>query len=203
VSGGVSKAASTHSSGGMQDIIALRAKGRQNDKKEKKKRRESARVVGERVYFPGSPAPVTTTQLLEEAEKEVASVVSPAKGGESVSVSSFRVESVSTPMSQKFDTPALEKFDAHADIDTAAREWTKAEWKALDACFTDERIAIAARRFTKRAGAVMMVPADAIDLGAVIARFVAAHGADWDPCVFLALLPPFYIADARFSVGRT
>ncbi|KAK7029919.1 hypothetical protein R3P38DRAFT_888699 [Favolaschia claudopus] len=71
-----------------------KGKGRAIDEEEiemekQKKRRQwtPARVVGERVYFPGSPAPVTTTQLLEEAEREVVSrgVVSPSRGEGSTS----------------------------------------------------------------------------------------------------------------------
>ncbi|KAJ6461972.1 hypothetical protein DFH09DRAFT_1382854 [Mycena vulgaris] len=190
--GGVSKASASSASSpgrarGMQDIVALRAQARaQSEKKEKeqKKRRESAaaRVVGERVYFPGSPGPVTTAQLLREAEAEVVGV-------------SPRRDSVSAAPRSATPAPAPHEENASA-------AWGKAEWKALDACFTDERIAVAARpkparreefstpvrggfSFKDNSGkdpnSVLLAPADAVDLVAVVARFERTYPqAGWD-----------------------
>ncbi|CAK5272870.1 unnamed protein product [Mycena citricolor] len=104
-------------------------------------------VIGENVYFPGSPRPVTTTQLLEEAEKSLRTPTKPAR---------------------------------------LAREWTKHEWKMLDACFTDERIDMAEKMgMTLRHDetperAVLMASADAVDLDAVVNRFVQVEGDHWD-----------------------
>jgi hypothetical protein len=222
---GVSKASAAVASparsktpGRMQDIAVLRAayersssgssskgKGKATESKaEREKEREHtpARVVGERMYFPGSPAPVTTAQLLEEAEREVvnAGVVSPsrsAKGGESISFSASarRTSARGVPLpdsDDEGDAPAQEE---------GAREWAKADWKTLDACFTDERIAVAARlgmvlnlspapaprtpvRLASTSAssdggpAVMMASADAVDLGAVVRRFVTHMGGE-------------------------
>ncbi|KAJ6590391.1 hypothetical protein DFH09DRAFT_1358649 [Mycena vulgaris] len=196
--GGVSKASASSASSpgrakGMQDIVALRAQAQneknenEKNKKEQKKRRESAaaRVVGERVYFPGSPGPVTTAQLLREAEAEVVGV-SPRRDS---------VGSVSAAPRSATPAPAPHEENASA-------AWGKAEWKALDACFTDERIAVAARpkparreefstpvrgafSFKDNSGkdpnSVLLAPADAVDLVAVVARFERTYPqAGWD-----------------------
>ncbi|KAJ7098383.1 hypothetical protein C8R44DRAFT_889004 [Mycena epipterygia] len=211
--------------GGLQDIAALRAransknkagasasekmkaherKERARDKQEekmKRERRQSARVVGERVYFPGSPGPVTTAELLEEAEREVGT---PFKA---VSVSAPGFGSVSTPF-KSVSAPFTPFKSASPAQEEGERAWGKADWKALDACFTDERIALAARQgmvlnvnLNLNIGApstpvrrdstatVMMAAADAVDLAAVVARFVdqmggahavSALGPDWE-----------------------
>ncbi|KAJ7138489.1 hypothetical protein C8R43DRAFT_605902 [Mycena crocata] len=207
--------------GKIQDILQLRERAakekeaRKKADKEKKARRASARVVGERVYFPGSPAPVTTAQLLAEAEAEVISQgLSPSKGasgpapknipvGQIDSISVFRAESVSAPAPRHSarrssglarQVPLPDSDDEEDGKET--REWCKADWKALDACFTDERIAVAAQRgmvlnfspapaplstpvrrgSTSVDGAVVMASADAVDLAAVVARFVESMG---------------------------
>ncbi|KAF7348479.1 hypothetical protein MVEN_01365200 [Mycena venus] len=211
--------------GGMQDIAELRAaysKGKEREVQEMEvhqKRREStpapARVVGERVYFPGSPKPVTTAQLLEEAEREVvASGVTSASprrvgAGESASV---KGESILTHAHRRTSARGVPLPESDDEDDGAekeeGREWTKADWKALDACFTDERIAVAARlgmvlnlspapqpgapstpvRTTLASAgsssnntstpAVMMASADAVDLSAVVGRFVKLKGGE-------------------------
>ncbi|KAJ7201638.1 hypothetical protein GGX14DRAFT_464486 [Mycena pura] len=228
----VSSPARASNSGKIQDISQLRARAAK-EKKAPKERRASARVVGERVYFPGSPAPVTTAQLLAEAEREVVSLgISPRKEtgvsdkheiGSAGSISAFRVMSSSTSglsHSRSVETPAPASRsgrrsslarelplpdsddDSDEEMNTTAREWTKADWKALDACFTDERIAIASRlgmvpnlspapapasvsaSFTTppRRGlgstrdVVMMASADVVDLAAVVHRFERLMG---------------------------
>ncbi|KAJ7054492.1 hypothetical protein C8F01DRAFT_1163555 [Mycena amicta] len=158
---GVSKTrgGSPASSSKVQDIAELRAKARAKEleeKKEKRARRQSARVVGERVYFPGSPVPVTTTELLAEAEREVVSsgMLSPAKAGRAVGESI----SASTPvpsrtarsgrrssLAREVPLPDSDDDDDEEQEQDRVREWTKADWKTLDACFTDERIAVAQR----------------------------------------------------------
>jgi hypothetical protein len=213
-SAAVASPARSKTPGRMQDIAVLRAayersssgskgKGKAEAEREEKQREHTpARVVGERVYFPGSPAPVTTAQLLEEAEREVVSagVVSPsrsAKGGESISFSASarRTSARGVPLPESDD-----EGDAPAQGEEA-REWAKVDWKALDACFTDERIAVAARlgmvlnlspapaprtpvRLASTSAssdggpAVMMASADAVDLGAVVRRFVTHMGGE-------------------------
>ncbi|KAK7046835.1 hypothetical protein R3P38DRAFT_2506806 [Favolaschia claudopus] len=228
--------------GKMQDIAELKAayecgshkdkgKGRAVDQEEmekQKKRRQStpARVVGERVYFPGSPAPVTTTQLLEEAEREVVSrgVVSPSRGEGSISslsnalasssasasasgsgTTSRRASARGVPLPESDDDDESEEEEEQiSSKKNDEREWTKADWKVLDACFTDERIAVAQRlgmvlnlspapppktfpfpstpvRNTPAnvdGPAVMMASADAVDLAKVVERFVGLMGGE-------------------------
>ncbi|KAF8217821.1 hypothetical protein K438DRAFT_1952682 [Mycena galopus ATCC 62051] len=234
---GVSKASVSAGSGsktpgparGMQDIEELRdayagsskvnsAQHQQDEEGNMLKHTRAstptpARVVGERVYFPGSPKPVTTAQLLAEAEREVLSVVSPSRvgspsrgGGESISTSPRKViDSNKARRTSARGVPLPESDDESAGEDDengkdGAREWTRSEWKALDACFTDERIAVAARlgmvlNLSPAPGpstpvrapaggpnggapAVMMASADAVDLAAVVARFVALMGGE-------------------------
>ncbi|KAK7035682.1 hypothetical protein R3P38DRAFT_603361 [Favolaschia claudopus] len=140
-----------------------------------KQMKRGQRVVGEQVYFPGSPAPVTTMQLLEEAEREVVNrgVVSPscAEGSISFLSSAFKLASGSTSASALSSgttsrrasargVPLLESDDGgtqeeegQISLKNDEREWTKTEWKVLDACFTDERIAVA-----QRLGMVLNLP---------------------------------------------
>ncbi|KAJ7716083.1 hypothetical protein B0H16DRAFT_462041 [Mycena metata] len=237
--------------GRMQDIAVLRAgfsssngnsanldpksqlggnahKEAKEQRKEKAQRRQSARVVGERVYFPGSPKPVTTAELLAEAEREVvgmaSGVGSPGRGSASASArgdiggQAERTTPRRVPLpeseSDSSDSSGDEE-DAEADSEAATKSaqrstegsktWGKPEWKALDACFTDERIAVAERlgmvlnlvpapapgtafstpvrkTTSTSTSAVMMASADAVDLAAVVARFVDARGGEGVVC---------------------
>ncbi|KAJ7021391.1 hypothetical protein C8F04DRAFT_1403023 [Mycena alexandri] len=211
--------------------------------KEKKARRQSARVVGERVYFPGSPKPVTTAELLAEAEREVARGVGSPSASASARVDGGGHAERTTPRRvplPESDSEDDDESDSDSDGQRAAaaaatnaqsstaaessssngKTWGKPEWKALDACFTDERIAVAARlgmvlnlvpapapgtafstpvrpsasaaghagynatamQSNTNASAVMMASADAVDLGAVVARFVDARGGEGVVC---------------------
>ncbi|KAJ7637012.1 hypothetical protein FB45DRAFT_907997 [Roridomyces roridus] len=169
--------------GGLQDINELRrrAKERQKHRKgQEKERAQTPRVVGERVYFPGSPQPVTTAQLLAEAEEEVSL--------SGIGRSPSRDEMASTRM------PAL-RVDQEEPAEEDEQDWTKNDWKRLDACFTDERIELASRSGMKprpstpsfqtpvrrpTEAAVMMAAADAVDIDAVVARYVDLYGDKWD-----------------------
>ncbi|KAK7059613.1 hypothetical protein R3P38DRAFT_2597717 [Favolaschia claudopus] len=215
--------------GKMQDIAELKAAAVDEEEMEmekQKKRRQStpARVVGERVYFPGSPAPVTTTQLLEEAEREVVSrgVVSPSREGSISSLSnalasgsasasasgsgttSRRASARGVPLPESDDDESQEEEEQISSTKNDEREWTKADWKVLDACFTDERIAVAQRLgmvlnlspapppktvpfpstpvrnapANVDGPAVMMASADAVDLAKVVERFVGIMGGE-------------------------
>ncbi|KAJ7512582.1 hypothetical protein B0H11DRAFT_486899 [Mycena galericulata] len=216
----------------MQDLTQLRARARaMQAKKGKGKERateaeaparahtpkEKPRVVGERVYFPGSPAPVTTAQLLAEAEAEVSvslsAPVSFPSASASVGGASVSTRLPALRVSRRSDSKEDEAEEEEEQAEGPAKleqAWGKADWKALDACFTDERIAVAARcglvpnlpggEFSKTGSvfsaprdpfstpvrgdaggsAVMMASADAVDLGAVVGRFVQLYGAKWD-----------------------
>ncbi|KAF7335933.1 hypothetical protein MSAN_02306600 [Mycena sanguinolenta] len=207
--------------GGMQDLVELRAAyDKAKNTKTPAKTRHSmgektpARVVGEHVYFPGSPAPVTTAELLAEAEAEISVEVLLSAGPSSARKSMPASPSARARQAMDRETnrrasarvvPLPESDDESASDDEESqgqgREWTKAEWKALDACFTDERIAVARKMGmvlnlspapgpstpvrhsvhlsgSDNAPVVMMASADAVDLNAVVARFVKTVGGE-------------------------
>lgn len=159
--------------------------------KDRKARRQSARVVGEKVYFPGSPGAVTMGELLEEAEREVGSAVggaaTPSKvGAPASSISAPWTPSISAPfrgMVERRPSSGLARevvITAAQDADEG-RAWTKEDWKALDACFTDERIAVAERlglvaRVDDGGASRMMAGADEVDVGDVVRRFLGVRG---------------------------
>ncbi|KIP09797.1 hypothetical protein PHLGIDRAFT_34290 [Phlebiopsis gigantea 11061_1 CR5-6] len=92
--------------------------------------------------------------------------------------------------STSFETPARSassnarfaairsSFETPASGVSRPREWSKADWKALDSCYTDERLAL---------GEDSLAPAEQVDLGKVVERFVghvgervlAASGPSW------------------------
>ncbi|KAJ7089355.1 hypothetical protein B0H15DRAFT_981464 [Mycena belliarum] len=198
----------------VQDIAVLAAKSKalrvrqsesvttQKEMEEMKEMEEregkegKARVVGERVYFPGSPGPVSTAQLLREAEREVESA-SPVRGAGKGAAAGRRK---SMPAALALHPRAGEdgedgEGEGEGEGEAGAEAaWGKAQWKALDACFTDERIAVAQRAgvvhrptgafSTPVRGAVgekvMMAPAEGVDVGAVVARFARTYeGGAW------------------------
>ncbi|KAJ6578599.1 hypothetical protein B0H10DRAFT_2236070 [Mycena sp. CBHHK59/15] len=183
-------------------------------------------VVGEQVYFPGSPKPVTMAQLLAEAEREVGAASPPRKdAGMSLSTplgtgdayttpvrasthshSHFNFDSASAPFtpapplrvgglverrpSSGLAREVVLSDDEGQDEDATGqgqdgetggqRAWTKDDWKALDACFTDERIALVASKASSNAeaDAVELAPADVVDVHAVVRRFVRMMGGE-------------------------
>ena len=119
-------------------------------KSEKKTRRSTMGVVGDRVYIPGTPV-MTLPELLVEVEKEVAT---PAK----VERDPFK-----TPLPERFRTPFLQTYEKRGE-----REWTKEEWKLLDACFTDQRLELG--------GLGSLASVDDVAVEDVVARFVDLVG---------------------------
>ena len=120
-------------------------------------------VIGNRVVVDGTPR-TNLAELLKEAEatiileegslhgltppKPSTSSKTPARGASS----SARFDAIRST----FETPA-----------SGPREWSKADWKALDSCYTDERLAL---------GGNSLAPADQVDLEKVVGRFVAKVG---------------------------
>lgn len=130
-------------------------------------------VIGSKVIIPGSPS-TTLPELLKEAE---ASVLQEDSFHSSLHAPSLSVlpktpasgPSMSFPRSSIASTSQIrqtvyEAFGPH--------EWSKEDWKLLDSCYTDERLAL-----TRSPEA--LAPAEAVDLENVVDRFAtAAGGAD-------------------------
>ncbi|KAJ3900024.1 hypothetical protein F5879DRAFT_809899 [Lentinula edodes] len=126
-------------------------------------RRSLGTVVGDMVYIPGSPV-TTLGGLLKEAEKEVQE-------------EQFRA--VSPRISKSED-------DHQNDQQLAYKEWTKEEWRILDACFTDERIDLASRSSSNSISSplndghedVPLAEVDFVDVDVVVQRFIVEMGGD-------------------------
>jgi len=94
-------------------------------------RRSLGLVVDGRVLMHDSPS-MTLPELLHEAESEIDSPTSTS------AQSAFRTPS---PAPSSFRRP-----EAPLVIDTEGpREWSRSDWKLLDACFTDVRLEVGAR----------------------------------------------------------
>ncbi|KAL0580590.1 hypothetical protein V5O48_001415 [Marasmius crinis-equi] len=120
--------------------------------RDKSRRHSLGTVVGEKVYMPGSPV-VTLSGLLNEAEKEV------------------DVE-VGRNISKVYETP-LPRSKSRLSFggeDGSQSEWTKEDWKTLDACFTDERIALVNDELD--GDDMAMAEVDVVDLDKVIDRYL-------------------------------
>ncbi|TDL19889.1 hypothetical protein BD410DRAFT_899871 [Rickenella mellea] len=121
-------------------------------------------VLGGKVYIPGSPA-MTLPELLHEAELEVVSS-SPKK-----LVTTTRDDEV-TP---SLFSPEDDDVSPTREAESTEREWTKKDWKALDQCFSDERLAVAVQR-----GAAEGTFAGVYDveLGDVVRRYIETMGGE-------------------------
>lgn len=134
------------------------------------------RVINGRVVMPDSPS-MTLPDLLHEAEASLTA--------SRADDSPFREEGYSTPKALRpswrrdpFLTPAPAGSQARSTwaetslyIDTdGPRDWQKNDWKLLDACFTDERVA------SGRDG--VMADAGTVDLENVVDRFVTLMGGE-------------------------
>lgn len=140
-----------------------------------------ASVIGDKVYIPGSPV-TTLPELLKEAETTIAGT--PPKLGNS--------SHLFTPVPRSSIPPGL----ARSLFEHTAKErvWTKEEWKLLDACFTDERVALGP-------GDGQIASVDEVNPEHVARRFgdmlggedvINKWGEDWKMCVlFLAFFYSF------------
>ncbi|KAJ3734342.1 hypothetical protein DFJ43DRAFT_993538 [Lentinula guzmanii] len=133
-------------------------------------------VIGDMVYMPGSPV-TTLGGLLEEAEREVQ--VEQSKG-----LTPRVPKSIS-----KENALDLEDGSRHGE-QSALREWSKEEWKILDACFTDERIDLASKSssvsclstFNDRDDEIPLAEVDLVDVDNVIERFIIESGGVINGC---------------------
>ncbi|KAF9258887.1 hypothetical protein L218DRAFT_1004415 [Marasmius fiardii PR-910] len=129
--------------------------------RDKARRLSLGTVVGDKVYIPGSPV-VTLSGLLEQAAKEVGSsgAIEPGRSGSEA----FKTP---LPVSQRRSLSSIED----------KWEWTKDDWKALDACFTDERIALGEGRSENIDS---MADVDAVDLDKVVDRLLDLADIDFE-----------------------
>ncbi|KAH9958013.1 hypothetical protein BC827DRAFT_1221608 [Russula dissimulans] len=122
-------------------------------------RRSFGVVVDGRVVMAGSPS-MTLPELLHEAESDLDSPTFSRRPQ-----SAFRTPS---PAPSSFRRP-----EAPLVVDTdGPREWTRSDWKLLDACFTDARLEVGARWGSEG----VLGDVDAVELEDVVRRFVDIFG---------------------------
>lgn len=122
-------------------------------------RRSFGVVIDGRVVMTGSPS-MTLPELLHEAQSEL----DPSSFSRCASPA-FRTPS---PAPSTFKQP-----EAPLIIDTdGPREWSRSDWKLLDACFTDVRLEIGSRW----GGEGVMGDVDAVNLEDVVQRFEDIFG---------------------------
>ncbi|KAJ3714227.1 hypothetical protein C8R42DRAFT_683427 [Lentinula raphanica] len=164
-------------------------------------RRSLGTVIGEFVYMPDSPV-TTLGGLLEEAEREVQleqsrcstphvpKSLSPENtlmdmelGGRPLFDTPLPAKYAVVPQQRSVLTPEGEHVEA-GDQDLNHRTWSKEDWKLLDACFTDERIALASESpsnshlstFNDGEDEVPLVEVDLVNIDNVVERFVIELG---------------------------
>jgi hypothetical protein len=124
-------------------------------------RRSFGVVVDGRVVMAGSPS-MTLPELLHEAESEFDPLPSPKS-----THNDFRTPSPAPVSFRCSEAPLV--------IDTdGPREWSRNDWKLLDACFTDVRLEVGARWGSEGT----LGDVDAVEFGDVVGRFVDVFGGD-------------------------
>ncbi|PCH45019.1 hypothetical protein WOLCODRAFT_165551 [Wolfiporia cocos MD-104 SS10] len=123
-------------------------------------------IVGDKVFLPDN-SELTLSELLSQAEAEVSFSFD----------SSFSVSH--TQPRRRFSHMPPRTSGSHASSASAYREnvattstsgeWTKADWKRLDSCLTDERIAVG-RRLGLRGGG--LAPVEEINIEKAVDRFL-------------------------------
>ncbi|RDX46692.1 hypothetical protein OH76DRAFT_1406776 [Lentinus brumalis] len=140
-----------------------------------RRRRTLGGVIGDKVFIPGSPL-MTMPQLLHEAERSVEqrerSLHTPSRKESFASDTSFKLPlPVDSPM---FETPGPRRAYPRPTFNPSGpRGWGKDDWKLLDACFTDERIALGSN---KRIGEATLAPVEDVVLDNVVNRFLDYTG---------------------------
>ncbi|KAH9941289.1 uncharacterized protein BXZ73DRAFT_88432 [Epithele typhae] len=138
------------------------------------RRRTLGGIVGDKVFIPGSPL-TTIPQLLQDAERSI--LQTPSRNG------SFSLDASGTfklPLPTPIDSPMFEtpRPGARAwarplfNVE-GPRAWSKDDWKLLDSCFTDERLALGAHRGI---GEAVLGPVEDVDLEKVVNRFLDQTG---------------------------
>ncbi|KAF8621247.1 hypothetical protein AX15_007956 [Amanita polypyramis BW_CC] len=123
-------------------------------------------VIGSQVFISG--APVTTLRnLLEEVEAEVSFSSTPRLPA------SYSYE---TPIRRRPSFGILDSFSISTLINQdGEKQWTKKDWKLLDACFTDERLLVGTRLSVNGDG---LVDVDTVDLNNVVDRYIDIFGGE-------------------------
>lgn len=134
-------------------------------------RRSFGVVVDGRVVTANSPS-MTLPELLSEAESEL-------------DPPSFLKRGQHTPRTPSPAPASFRRPEAPLVIDTdGPREWSRSDWKLLDACFTDARLEIGTRWGSEGT----LGDVDAVELEDVVGRFVDIFGGE---AVVSALGPSF------------
>lgn len=160
-------------------------------------------VIGDKVFIPGSPA-MTLPELLNQAEVELEhdpgvieherTIIenSPVKGlfslpgsrASSVGVQDGPVRASSnplmTPHRELVGLPPEYYQETPGYPSAQRREWAKEDWKAMDTCFTDERLDVGHRLGLAEGE---MAEVDEVNLEDVVDRFAGTlEGAalGWD-----------------------
>ena len=134
-------------------------------------------VIGDRVFIPGSPA-ITLPELLQEAELEVRdSPQSLSQKSSLVLAGRGRGDPFKTPIATKYRAQTGNTQAADPEVygsDVGEREWTKEDWKHLDACFTDQRLEVRSRLAGTEQN--LLAPVDIVSINDVVDKFVASKG---------------------------
>ncbi|KDQ60307.1 hypothetical protein JAAARDRAFT_67866 [Jaapia argillacea MUCL 33604] len=167
-----------------------RRKGVSDAGVQKKRRRSTlGGVIGDTVFMTGTPT-TTLPALLKEAELDLDLEQSIC----TTSTPSFSKYSVD---GYAYQTPLPNIARAKKAFDLAdgpmeqvsirpSGEWSRDDWKTLDACFTDERLAVGARM---NLGSYALADVDDIELENVVSRYLEyiggedvllGLGSDWD-----------------------
>ncbi|KAI9510178.1 hypothetical protein F5148DRAFT_1181341 [Russula earlei] len=124
-------------------------------------RRSFGVVVDGRVVMAGSPS-MTLPELLHEVESELDSPTFLSRPQ-----SAFRTPSPAPSYFRRPEAPLV--------IDTdGPREWSRSDWKLLDACFTDARLQVGARWGSEG----VLGDVDAVELEDVVRRFEDIFGGE-------------------------
>lgn len=133
-----------------------------NSATKRKRRSTLGGMIGDRVFIPGSPA-MTLPELLIRAE---------------VGLEEHETAMHQTPFKplnrDPFTTPGPRSTwisDNEQNQDT--RQWTKQDWKQLDACFTDERLHIAESLGMPEDA---LADVDDVKIESVVERFIRTMG---------------------------
>lgn len=121
-------------------------------------------MIGDRVFIPGSPI-MTLPELLTQAEVRLEKAESGAHGTP-LKISNLDRDPFKTPGPRGACAPS---WRGGNDM----REWTKDDWKQLDACFTDERLDVA-EKVGFRGGRIANV--DDVQIKNVVSKFVEMMG---------------------------
>lgn len=164
----------------------------------KQRRRSTMGVVGDKVIIPGSPVK-TLPELLLEAEHEISFAEKSFHAHEHSHIHISQPKDrdpFKTPLpSRSHKRPRLSHYDYSFNYGSTdgPREWTKDEWKLLDACFTDQRVFLAEHLGLDEE----LAPVEIVNLEDVVQRFVdlvggeeliTGFGDNWHGWVYLFLI---------------